>query len=109
VTSTVAGSFWADGGLPVVVLGLALIGAVVVGTYCVALARPELRFTLLAGNFLFLALFGVYVNLWTQQVDWILITPLLYAFGAAAEGFDPIPRWIRPSLRQNRVRSLLNR
>ena len=99
VTSTVAGTFWADGGLPLVVAGLALIGAVVVATDFVARARRELRFALLAGNFLFLALFGVYVNLWTQQVDWILITPLLYVLGAVAEGFDPIPRALRASFR----------
>jgi hypothetical protein len=103
VTSTVAGPFWADGGLPLVVAGVALIGAVVCGSWSLARQARELRFVLLAANFLFLALFGVYVNLFTYQVDWLLITPLLWAFGAAAEGRSPFPEAIRLRLRARRM------
>jgi hypothetical protein len=103
VTSTVAGPFWADGGLPLVVVGLGLIGAVVCGTWRLAVQARELRFVLVGANFLFLALFGVYVNLFTQQVDWLLITPLLWAFGAAAESRRAIPEALPMRLRVRSV------
>lgn len=110
VTSTVAGPLWADGGLVLVVAGMAIIGAMVAATEVVARVTREMRFILVAANFAFLALFGVYVNLWTQQVDWIVITPLLYGFGAVAEGFEPIPAPIRARLRRPAsLRSLLKR
>jgi hypothetical protein len=99
VTSTVAGPFWADGGLPLVILGVATIGALVAAFDSLALRTEELRFLMIGANFLFLALFGIYVNLWTQQVDWLLITPLLFVFGSAAEGLRLLPKpvgsWIK--------------
>jgi hypothetical protein len=98
VTSTVAGPFWADGGLPLVVAGVALIGAVVAGTWAWASRTRDLRFVLVAANLFFLALFGVYVNLFTEQVDWILITPLLWVFGAVAERRNIVPPSIRTRL-----------
>jgi hypothetical protein len=103
VTSTVAGPFWADGGLPLIVAGVGLIGFIVCASWRLALQARELRFVLVAANFLFLALFGVYVNLFTQQVDWLLTTPLLWAFGAAAENRSPIPQAIRLRLRARSV------
>jgi hypothetical protein len=103
VTSTVAGPFWADGGLPLVVAGVALIGALVSGTWTCALRTRDLRVVLVAANLFFLALFGVYVNLFTEQVDWILITPLLWVFGAAAERLNVLPHAIRTRLVSRRI------
>jgi hypothetical protein len=40
-----------------------------------------------AAYLLYLAVFGLYTNLWTQQLDWLLVVPLLLIVGAFAE--DP--------------------
>ena len=53
--------------------------------------RGVLRFILVAANLAFLSLFGIYANLWTYQIDWVVITPLLYCLGAVAEGVPIIP------------------
>lgn len=103
VTSTVAGPFWADGGLPLVIAGLAAIGALVAAFDWLAQRTGELRFLLVGANFLFLALFGVYVNLWTQQVDWLLITLLLFAFGSAADGLRFLPKPVGAWIERRRV------
>jgi hypothetical protein len=105
VTSTVAGSFWADGGLPLVVAGVALIGAIVASTWAWALRTLELRVVLIASNFFFLALFGVYVNLFTEQVDWLLITPLFWVAGSWAERREVIPDAIRSRVGSRRMRA----
>jgi hypothetical protein len=107
VTSTVAGPLWADGGLPFVVVSLMIIGAVVGASYEAARRTRRLRLILVAANFLFLALFGIYVNLWTQQVDWILVTPLLYAFASIWEGQAIIPAKLRTFMRRVRPRMAL--
>lgn len=103
ITSTVAGPFWADGGLPLVVAGVGVIGAIVCGTWRLAVGSRRLALVLVAANFFFLALFGVYVNLFTEQVDWIVITPLLWIFGSVAEGRSPLPLAIRVRLSPRRL------
>jgi oligosaccharide repeat unit polymerase len=85
VTSTVASPLWADGGLPAVVLGLALIGLLSNGVYLLALRTGALRHALVAGYLIYLTFFGFYSNLWTQQVDWLVIVPLLYLCAVVAE------------------------
>ena len=87
VTSTVAGAFWADGGFAVLVPGVAITGILAAGAY--AAAARTCHVPLGAGCRLptFLAIFGLYTNLWTQQIDWLIVTPLLFVFGAFAE--DP--------------------
>lgn len=87
VTSTVAGSFWADGGFPVLVPGVAITGALASGAYAAAARTRSFRWSLVAAYLIFVALFGLYTNLWTQQLDWLVVTPLLLVFGAFAE--DP--------------------
>lgn len=84
VTSTAAGPLWADGGLPVVALGMAVIGAISTAAYTFATRTRELRHAMPAGYLVFLALFGFYQNMWTQHVDWLLITPLLFVLGLLA-------------------------
>ena len=91
VTTTVAGPFWADGGMAGVVVGTALIGLLTTATYWYARRTRELRHALVAGYFLFLAVFGFYANIWTQQVDWLLVAPLLFALGSLAERRSPLP------------------
>jgi oligosaccharide repeat unit polymerase len=87
VTSTVAGSFWADGGFWVVVPGVALTGAFTSGAYAAAARTHSFRWSLVAAYLLFVALFGLYTNLWTQQIDWLVVTTLLFVVAAFAE--DP--------------------
>ena len=100
VTSTTVGPFWADGGFPLVMAGLALIGALSAAAYVLARRTRSLRHCLVAGYFLFLAAFGFYTNLWTQHADWLLVTPLLFIAGTIAEtGGVPLRT---PSLRWRR-------
>jgi|GEM_PF-3115260 len=87
VTSTIAGSFWADGGFWVVVPGVAITGILTAGAYAAAARTRSFRWSLVGGYLLFVALFGLYTNLWTQQIDWLLVTTLLFIFASFAE--DP--------------------
>lgn len=87
VTSTVAGSFWADGGFEVLVPGVAITGALAAGAYAAAVRTLSFRWALVAAYLLYVAIFGLYTNLWTQHIDWLVVAPLLLVFGAFAE--DP--------------------
>ena len=87
VTSTVAGSFWADGGFAVLIPGVALTGVLSAGAYAAAIRTLSLRWAMVAAYLFFIALFGLYTNLWTQHLDWLVVSPLLLIFGAIAE--DP--------------------
>ncbi|HEX3324653.1 MAG TPA: O-antigen polymerase [Solirubrobacterales bacterium] len=87
VTSTVAGPLWADGAFGWIVPGMALAGAVAGGAYAAAIRTRSFRWSVAAAYLFFIALFGLYTNLWTQQIDWLIVVPLLVVFGAFAE--DP--------------------
>lgn len=87
VTSTVAGSFWADGGFPVLIPGVALTGVLSAGAYAAAVRTVSLRWAMVAAYLFFVALFGLYTNLWTQHLDWLVVAPILLVFGAFTE--DP--------------------
>lgn len=90
VTSTVAGSLWADGGFPVVVAGVGLTGIISMVAFTMARRTGGLGWCLAAGYLLFVTLFGLYTNLWTQQVDWLMVAPLLLAVGIVG---DSRARW----------------
>ncbi len=87
VTSTVAGPLWADGAFGWIVPGIALAGAVAGGAYAAAIRTRSFRWATAAAYLFFVALFGLYTNLWTQQIDWLIVVPLLLVLGAFAE--DP--------------------
>jgi hypothetical protein len=91
VTSTVAGALWADGGFPVLVPGVAVTGMLAAGAYAAAARTRSFRWSLVAAYLIFLALFGLYTNLWTQQIDWLIVTPLLFVFGAFCEDAQAPP------------------
>jgi oligosaccharide repeat unit polymerase len=87
VTSTVAGPLWADGGFLALIPGIAFTGFVSAGAYAMAVKTRAFRWSLVAAYLLYLAVFGLYTNLWTQSLDWLLVVPLLLIVGAIAE--DP--------------------
>lgn len=87
VTSTVAGPFWADGGFIALIPGIAATGFISAGAFAFAARTRSLRWSMVAAYLLYTAVFGLYQNLWTQQLDWLLVTPLLLIVGAIAE--DP--------------------
>jgi oligosaccharide repeat unit polymerase len=89
VTATVAGTLWADGGLPLVVVGVGLTAALSVAAYEYARLARSLTASMIAGVLFYHAIFGVYTNLWTQHLDWILICLLLVPAGAIARD----PNW----------------
>lgn len=85
VTSTVAGSLWADGGFPVVLIGVAITGVISVGAFTMAMKTRALGWCLLAAYLLYVTIFGLYTNLWTQQIDWLMVSPLLLLLGFAID------------------------
>lgn len=87
VTSTVAGTFWADGGFAVLVPGVAITGVITAGAYAAAMRTRSFRWSLVSAYLLFIAVFGLYTNFWTQHIDWLVVAPLLLVFGAFVE--DP--------------------
>lgn len=85
VTSTVAGSFWADGGFWAVIGGVAVTGFLSAGAFAMAVRTRSLRWSMTAAYLLYLVVFGLYSNLWTQTIDWLIVTPLLLVVGAFVE------------------------
>lgn len=93
VTSTVAGPLWADGGFVALIPGVAATGFISAGAFAMAVRTKAFRWSMAAAYFLYLAVFGVYTNLWTQELDWLLVVPLLLVVGAIAEDPDSPPGW----------------
>jgi oligosaccharide repeat unit polymerase len=91
VTSTVAGPFWADGGFPVLIPGVAITGFLSAGGFAMARRTRSLRWSMAAAYLLYLVVFGLYSNLWTQSIDWVVIVPLLLVVGAFVEDADSPP------------------
>jgi oligosaccharide repeat unit polymerase len=87
VTSTIAGPLWADGGFIALIPGVAISGFLSAGAFAMAIRGRSFRWSLIAGYLLYLAIFGLYTNLWTQSLDWLLVVPLLLVVGSIAE--DP--------------------
>ncbi len=87
VTSTIAGPLWADDGFAALIPGVAITGFISAGAFAMAVRTRTFRWSMAAGYLLYLAIFGIYTNLWTQQLDWLLVVPLLLIVGAIAE--DP--------------------
>ena len=105
VTSTAAGPLWADGGLPWVVIGMALIGMLCAGGYRYARATGAFRHALVASYLLFLALFGVYTNYWTNYTNWLFVIPALAMAGAVAESPTSPPGLLRRGARRRSTRA----
>ena len=74
-------------GLWGVVTGVAITGFLSAGSFAMAIRTKSFRWSMAAAYMLYLAVFGLYTNLWTQEVDWLLVVPLLLILGAVAE--DP--------------------
>ena len=100
VVSTMAGPLWADGGLIVVVLGVLLVGCATAITHQLWQRARSLRTALLYSYVLYLALFGVYQNFWTQYIDWVLVAPLLFICGAmvVSDPVQPVAALVRRQL-----------
>ncbi|HEY2334370.1 MAG TPA: O-antigen polymerase [Solirubrobacterales bacterium] len=87
VTSTVAGPFWADGGFIALIPAIAATGFISAGAFAMAVRTRTFRWSMVAAYLLYVTVFGLYQNLWTQQLDWLLVVPLMLIVGAIAE--DP--------------------
>lgn len=81
ITSTFAGPLWADGGFPLVFLGAAAFGLISTLAYVYARMTRKRRFVLPASYLYVVALLGIYLNLFTDTADWILVIPLLFVVG----------------------------
>jgi len=93
VTSTAAGPYWSDFGLPGIVVGMGLFGALSVLCYDVARRRPTFITAAIGGYAVFICLFGVYANLYTSHPDWPIV-----AFGLVGVGWLAGERWQIPWL-----------
>jgi oligosaccharide repeat unit polymerase len=97
ITSTIAGTFWADGGFPLVIVGVGLIGLIVCAAFAFARRVRAIAPCMVAAYLLYQALFGVYTNFFTTELDWLLVTPLLGLSGCLLAG-DAVA--LRPALRE---------
>jgi oligosaccharide repeat unit polymerase len=91
VTSTIAGPLWADGGFIALIPGVAATGFLSAGAFAMAVRTKSFRWSMVAAYLLYQAVFGLYTNLWTQALDWLLVVPLLLIVGAFAENPDAPP------------------
>jgi hypothetical protein len=105
VTSTLAGPFWADGGLPFVVIGITLIGAVAGAAHAAAVRRRSLITCAVAGYLLYMTAFGVYTNLWTDHPDWAFALPALGLLGTVGSGRSLWRRGRSPDQASGRART----
>jgi hypothetical protein len=83
-TPTFAGALWADGGIPVVWLGAAILGGLMGAGLMLADRTRSYPMILLAAYLTVLAAMEVYTNLFTQYPDWLIIAPALIVTGAIA-------------------------
>ena len=81
ITSTAAGPYFADGGAPGVVVGMALFGLVTVAAYTWARRSGSFVACMIGGYVTYIALFGVYTNLFTEHPDWAVVIPSLAVAG----------------------------
>lgn len=93
VTSTAAGPYWSDFGLPGVVVGMGLFGAVSALCYYVARRRSTFITAAIGGYAVFICVFGIYANLYTSHPDWPIV-----AFGLVSVGWLGGERWRIPWL-----------
>jgi hypothetical protein len=81
---TFAGSLWADGGLALVWLGAALLGALNALLLTLVVSTRAYAWRLVASYAAVLTTFAIYDNFFTQYADWLIIGPCLFVVGAAA-------------------------
>lgn len=85
ITSTFAGPLWADGGLPLVLIGAGLFGFMSTLAYAYARRTRRVSFVFLSAYLYVVALMGIYLNLFTDTADWLLLIPLLFGVGLFGE------------------------
>jgi hypothetical protein len=95
VTNTMVGSFWADGGFLGVTLGVALVSVLSSAAYMYARLTEQFRYVVVAAYLLYMTVFGLYDNLFTQFPDWLFVIPVLFAVGTVVA--LPEPEASRPA------------
>jgi oligosaccharide repeat unit polymerase len=87
---TFAGPLWGDGGFIALSLGAGLIGALTTFAYQGARRNGSIGFLLVSCYMLFLAVFCLYQDLFTEYFDWIFVTAGLVVAGLVLEPSDAI-------------------
>jgi oligosaccharide repeat unit polymerase len=87
---TFAGPLWGDGGFIALSLGAGLIGALTTFAYQAARRNGSIGYLLVSCYMLFLAVFCLYQDLFTEYFDWILVTAGLMVAGLALEPSDSV-------------------
>jgi hypothetical protein len=88
--STFAGPLWADGGFVALTLGAGLIGALTTFVYRAARRSGSIGHLLVSCYMLFLAVFCLYQDMFTEYFDWILVTAGLMVAGLVLEPSDTV-------------------
>lgn len=110
VTATVAGPLYADGGLALTIIGVALIGAFSTATWLTSTRRRSLTSGIVASYVLYLAAFGVYTNPWSDDPNWAFALPALLLVGGIGTGAVSIGgRWRGTRPRSRDFRAALTR
>ncbi len=105
--ATLAGPMWADGGLPVVVVGCVVTGGVSALPYWLYRRTARHRYLWLAGYLGTLGLFSVYDSFFTEYKDWVFVGAGLLLLGRYVEsrGAQQAPRATPPSASHPSVRT----
>jgi oligosaccharide repeat unit polymerase len=83
-TNTMAGSFWADGGFVGVTIGVAFVALLSSAAFAYGRLTEQFRYVVVAAYLLYMTMFGLYDNLFTQFPDWLIVAPMLFAVGTVA-------------------------
>lgn len=96
VDSTVAGPLWADWGMPAVVLGCLLLGAIITSPHALFTRTGRFSHAVLAGYFTAVGLYFVYDDLLTHNKDWVVVGIGLLLVGMRAETPEEAPEQSNP-------------
>jgi len=83
-TNTMAGPFWADGGFVAVTIGVAFVALLASAAYTYARLTEHFRYVVVAAYLLYMTVFGLYDNLFTEFPDWLIVVPMLFVVGSVA-------------------------
>ncbi len=83
-TNTMAGPFWADGGFVGVTIGIAFVAVLSSAAFAYARLTEQFRYVVVAAYLLYMTMFGLYDNLFTEFPDWLIVVPMLFAVGSVA-------------------------
>jgi hypothetical protein len=68
-----------------VTIGIALVALLSSASYAYGRLTEQFRYVVVAAYLLYMTMFGLYDNLFTQFPDWLIVVPVLFAVGTVAD------------------------